>query len=134
MQFLLKKGVFKKSLISRKFTNFILFSLVMQNLAFGYYALFKENIIHRDIKSQNVLLVLSPNGNGIQIAKLTDFGVCRVLEDADGKLSNIAGTFLTMAPEVGANILKTCEYGSAVDVWSIGCVLYQCLTGHVRFF
>jgi hypothetical protein len=40
-----------------------------------------------------VLLILSPNGNGIQLAKLTDFGVCRVLEDADGSLSNIAGTF-----------------------------------------
>lgn len=71
----------------------------MTNLAFGYYALFKENIVHRDIKPQNVLLVLSPNANGIQIAKITDFGVSRVLEDADGKLSNIAGTFHYMAPE-----------------------------------
>jgi serine/threonine protein kinase len=38
-----------------------------------------------------------------------------------------------MAPEVGANILKTSEYNCTVDMWSIGCVLFQSLTGSVPF-
>ncbi|KAI6176782.1 Protein kinase domain-containing protein [Aphelenchoides bicaudatus] len=110
------------------------YMLVMQNLAFGYYGLFKQNIVHRDIKPQNVLLVLSPNnGNGIQIAKLTDFGVCRVLDDSDGTLCNIAGTLGFMAPEIGANVLKPNEYNYMVDIWSIGCVLFQIKTGHQPF-
>lgn len=109
------------------------YTLVMQHLAVGYFALFKENIVHRDIKPQNVLLILSPGGNGIQVAKLTDFGVCRVLEDSDVKLSNVAGTLYFMAPEIGANILKTSEYGCSVDIWSLGCVLFQCIAGHLPF-
>lgn len=109
------------------------YNLVMQHVAFGYHSLFVENIVHRDLKPQNILLLLSPNGNGIQIVKLTDFGICRVLEDADGKLSNIAGTFHYMSPEIGANILKTSEYNCEADMWSIGCVLFQCLTGLLPF-
>jgi len=107
------------------------YNTVMRNIAFGYYALFKENIVHRDIKAQNVLLVLSPSG--IQLAKLTDFGVCRMLEDSEGKLSNIAGTFQYMAPEIGANIVIRSEYGSLVDMWSIGVLFYICLMGHLPF-
>jgi len=36
-----------------------------------------------------------------------------------------------MAPEVGANLLITSQYDSAADMWSIGCVIYQCWTGQV---
>lgn len=115
------------------FLSTLEYNLVMQNLAFGYHSLFVENIVHRDLKPQNILLILSPNGNGIQLAKLTDFGVCRVLEDADGQLSNIAGTFHYMSPEIGANILKTSEYNCEADMWSIGCILFQCLTGLLPF-
>jgi len=109
------------------------YELVMRDLARGYYALYNENIVHRDIKPQNVLLLLNSDGRGIRVAKLTDFGVCRMLEDEEGGLCNVAGTFYYMAPEVGANVLTICEYGHSVDMWSIGCVLYQCHVGKLPF-
>lgn len=39
-----------------------------------------------------------------------------------------------MAPEVGANVLRISEYNHAADMWSIGCVFYQCLIGKVFIF
>lgn len=70
----------------------------------------------------------------IEIAKISDFGVSRSLNNEKHQLlSNVAGTMYYMAPEVGANILKIHEYGYEVDVWSLGCVFYQCIMGQVLF-
>ncbi|CAD5213791.1 unnamed protein product [Bursaphelenchus okinawaensis] len=109
------------------------FQLVMKDLARGYYALYAEGIVHRDIKPPNILLILNQEGTGISVAKLTDFGVCRMLDEGEESLCNVAGTFFYMAPEIGANVVTYCEYGHAVDMWSIGCVMYQCLTGELPF-
>ncbi|CAD5219495.1 unnamed protein product [Bursaphelenchus xylophilus] len=109
------------------------FDLVMKDLARGYYALYAESIVHRDIKPPNILLLLNREGTGIEVAKLTDFGVCRMLDDGDEGLCNVAGTFYYMAPEIGANVVTYCEYGHAVDMWSIGCVMYKCFTGELPF-
>lgn len=52
-------------------------------------------------------------------------GVSRVLAaegdlDGNASLCNVAGTLSYMAPEVGANLLTTCEYDYSVDIWSLG--------------
>ncbi|KAI6235618.1 hypothetical protein M3Y95_00070700 [Aphelenchoides besseyi] len=109
------------------------FTRVLKDIARGYFALYLEGIVHRDIKPQNVLLMLTPGKNSIEIAKLTDFGVCRMIKNEEGGLCNVAGTFWFMSPEVGANLLRTCEYNNLVDMWSIGILLYQCLTGELPF-
>ena len=78
------------------------------------------------------MLTYNPSGQ-ISLAKITDFGVSRVLarEENEGNhtLCNVAGTLPYMAPEVGANLLTMCEYDYSVDMWSIGCVIYQCHMG-----
>ena len=81
-------------------------------------------IVHRDVKPHNILL------EGRDRAFLTDFGLAKALGDS-GVLSgiSIAGTVEYMSPEQwrGASV------GPAADVYSLGCVLYEALTGIVPY-
>ncbi|TMS36808.1 hypothetical protein L596_003889 [Steinernema carpocapsae] len=114
------------------------FKILLEHIARGYQALYEQKVVHRDIKPQNILLQYAHESKRIVAAKITDFGISRVLEEdgnecSDPQLSNVAGTLYYMAPEVGANLLRTCHYDHQVDMWSIGCVLFQCLTGEIPF-
>ena len=79
----------------------------------------KYNIIHRDIKPENIFI--SETGD----YKLGDFGVARTLEKTTGGLSK-KGTYTYMAPE----IYKDEKYGSSVDIYSLGIVLYRLLNNN----
>ncbi|VDM76320.1 unnamed protein product [Strongylus vulgaris] len=107
--------------------------LLIDNIARGYKDLFDLKIVHRDIKPQNILIKYVGKSKQLSSAKITDFGIARTLDTEESDLCNVAGTLFYMAPEVGANLLKTCQYDSKVDMWSIGCLLYQCVTGEIPF-
>lgn len=82
----------------------------------------RKNIIHRDIKHQNILL---KNG----IIKIIDFGLSNFIED--GKLrATFCGTPAYASPEM---ILGKKYNGPEVDVWSLGVVLYSMITGNFPF-
>ena len=79
----------------------------------------KYNIIHRDIKPENIFV--SDTGD----FKLGDFGIARTVEKTTSGLSK-KGTYTYMAPEV----YKGEAYGSTVDIYSLGIVLYRLLNGN----
>ena len=82
-----------------------------------------QNIIHRDIKPSNIFV--SKNGE----YKLGDFGMARTLEKSLSGLSK-KGTYTYMAPEV----YKGERYGSTVDIYSLGIVMYRLLNNNMEPF
>ena len=92
-------------------------------LVLALECLHKHNMVYRDLKPENILL--DEKGH----VKLTDFGLSKILETESDKAFTICGTPQYLAPEV---LLKK-GYDKAVDWWSLGCVMYEMLTGRLPF-
>ena len=108
----------KRSKLTEQIAKFI-FKQIILSLQFIH----SHNIVHRDIKLDNILIDLNNN------IKICDFGVSKRIINND-KMFEQCGTPAYIAPE----ILKNKGYeGFSVDIWSCGVVLYAMLSGTVPF-
>jgi WD40 repeat protein/tRNA A-37 threonylcarbamoyl transferase component Bud32 len=110
----------------------------VEMLARAMAAAHREGIIHRDLKPANVLLAREPNrepGPGLAgfVPKITDFGLAKWAEQREGltRTGTLVGTPAYMAPEQAAGDQK--EIGPATDVYALGAILYELLTGRPPF-
>ncbi|KAG8224077.1 hypothetical protein J437_LFUL001154 [Ladona fulva] len=101
-------------------------------------ALHAKGIVHRDLKPQNILLShnVPPVGGGKAACpqptemklKIADFGFARFLQDGV-MAATLCGSPMYMAPEV----IMSLQYDAKADLWSLGTIVFQCLTGKAPF-
>jgi WD40 repeat protein len=108
---------------------------LLETLARAAHAAHQKGIVHRDLKPANVLLHHeghSPPARGFGTPKITDFGLAKHLDGSGGQTQSgaIIGTPSYMAPEQ-AQAKRT--VGPAADVYALGAILYEMLTGRPPF-
>ncbi|XP_047668397.1 mitogen-activated protein kinase kinase kinase 21 isoform X3 [Tachysurus fulvidraco] len=124
-------GTLNRALTGRRIPPHILVNWAVQ-IAKGMQYLHEEAavpIIHRDLKSSNILILekIENNDIGRKTLKITDFGLAREWHKTT-KMS-AAGTYSWMAPEV----IKSSLFSKGSDVWSYGVLLWELLTGEVPY-
>jgi serine/threonine protein kinase len=103
--------------------DFALLTRVMVGVCKGLDAIHALEIVHRDLKPGNILV--DSQGN----AKIVDFGVARPKKSRLTGINQRVGSVAYMAPE----LWKGEEAAPAADYYSLGVVLYECVTGKVPF-
>ncbi len=102
---------------------------LMRHVARGLHAVHTEKIVHRDLKPSNILL---EQKDGVEVAKVTDFGLVKLPELAQNRTSAIAGASLGYAPpeqyEMGNNRVTV-----QTDVFAFASVLFEALSGTEAF-
>lgn len=98
---------------------------IIGHVAEALRAAHEIGLIHRDIKPSNILL------DDRDFAYLIDFGIARIADDTRmTKTGNTIGTFAYIAPE---RLDLKGDEDARVDIYSLACVLYECLTGEPPF-
>ena len=122
---------------------------LVTQIASGLFEMRKRNLIHRDLKPQNLLLTKKrgvgeeewrseegdeshsqsqKSSDSNYVLKIADFGFARSLHPA-GMAATLCGSPLYMAPE----ILSYQKYDAKADLWSVGCIFFELLVGKPPF-
>ena len=126
----LENKIAKQKQEGKNFTDEEIFDYLI-DILLALYALNKKGIIHRDIKSENILLKTEKIDNKeITVAKLSDLGLGRQIEGVTGAYTT-CGTAYYVCPEIAAGEKK---YTYNADIWSLGIVLYELITKNKPWF
>jgi serine/threonine protein kinase len=107
---------------TNKLINEKIIWLIFIQCCYGIEYLHEYNIIHRDLKPANILL------NDQSSILLADFGISKIIENKMNSFTLI-GTPYYISPEM----YKDINYDKKIDIWSIGCILYELTTLTVPF-
>ncbi len=97
---------------------------IFENTCSGLVTAHKINLLHRDIKPDNIL-VRDSDG----VAKLADFGISTIIQSSSVGSGTVVGTFPYMAPEALAG-----KASFQSDIWSLSVTMYEVLTGRLPFW
>src|ERR1700730_17684429 len=98
---------------------------MIEGIALALHAAHEVGLLHRDVKPSNILL------DRHDFAYLIDFGIARAADETRlTKSGNAIGTFQYIAPE---RLGTRAEEDARADIYSLACVLYECLTGSPPF-
>jgi NIMA (never in mitosis gene a)-related kinase 1/4/5 len=105
-------------------------------MANGLYYLHSQKILHRDMKTANIFLLVRDDAgntqahcnkfgqhyNNVPSLKIGDLGVAKMLNSTKSYAASVVGTPYYLSPELCANK----PYNKQSDVWALGCILYEC--------
>ena len=124
---LLKGGELLEAVISMGHYSERDAAIIMKQLFTGLVGVHAQNITHRDLKLENLILAEEGDVTSLRIA---DFGLAKKMKTARGKLSAQCGSPAYVAPE----LVTGKAYTPAVDMWATGCIMYALLCGELPFF
>lgn len=126
-----------KAILGRaKFLDPYLAAKVFHHLAKGVGAAHHAGVVHRDLKPTNVMVV---GGYSMTEIKVTDFGIARMAADeieaaAEGGTLTMSQTAVGALPYMAPEAIETPrEVNSAADIWSLGAMMYQLVTGELPY-
>lgn len=108
--------------------NLKTYMALFEQMVEGILEIHSKGQMHRDIKPENVFLRKGGENLSSLIVKLGDFGLARDMSSTKGEASSYSkgvGTNMYQSPE----LMNDEPYGPANDIWALGIVLYEMLTG-----
>jgi len=106
-----------------KFLEKELIYQIISDICLGIKEIHNKNLIHRDLKPDNLFI-----GSDFKI-KIGDFGISKQLDIYNDYAKTPVGTLRYTAPE----IIKGQKYNNKVDIWSLGCIIYELCTLNLCF-
>jgi serine/threonine protein kinase len=105
-------------------------SEIIRQVASALDAAHRADVLHRDLKPDNIYLVPDPAIPSGERVKVLDFGLAKLGHDGETNVETVFGTPHYMSPE---QCRSATQVDHRSDIYSLGCILYELLTGHVPF-